>query len=225
MINGASSSAVQVGIRNPLTYVWSYNAGLLATAPLISTGAWHHITYTFDGTTHRLYVDGTAGTSSTTTAPQTATPTQTYLGSYDGINEFLYGSLDDVRVYNRLLSAADVTTLRNGGNPSPGAGGNHTFLDPFSADGDFVIGTGTVTGTSTLSVGGDWLNTGGTFTGTGLATMRGTSAGGVVTSNGSQFAALTVSGSGGTYTFSDPLVATGTFTDSGRRDGDRRQHD
>jgi len=64
LINGAAGSAVQVGIRNPLTYVWSYGAGMLATAPLIGTGAWHHLLYTFDGTTHRLYVDGVAGTSS-----------------------------------------------------------------------------------------------------------------------------------------------------------------
>jgi hypothetical protein len=211
LINLGTGSAIQVGIRNPDLIVWSYGGATLASGPLPTTGVWHHVLYTFDGTTHRVYLDGVAGTPSTAAA-QTSTPTQTYLGSYDGINEFLYGALDDVRVYNRLLSAADATTLYTGGNPSPGAGGNHTFADAFLSTGDFIIGTGSVTGTSTLSVGGSWVNSGGTFTGTGAVTLTGTSSGEVVTSNGSQFSSLTVNGSGGTYSIVDPLVDAGNLT-------------
>jgi hypothetical protein len=214
LINGGSGSAVQLGIRNDscsCLVAWSYGGGTLASAPLPSTGVWHHVAYTFDGTTHRVYVDGVAGTS-TTNAPQTATPTQTYLGSYDGVNEFLYGALDDVRVYNRTLTAAQITTLAGGSNLSPGVGGTHTFADAFVASDDLVIGTGTVTGTQTLSVGGSWLNNGGTFTGTGAVTLTGTIAGNVVVSNGSQFSSLTVSGSGGTYAVVDPLVDAGALT-------------
>ena len=203
LINGGSGSAVQVGIRNPNVVVWSYGGGTLASAPLIGTGAWHHIAYTFDGTTHRVYVDGVAGTP-TTNAPQTATPTETYLGSYDGANEFLQGALDDARVYNRALSPAEVTTLAGGSNLSPGVGGTHTFADTLTSTGDLVIGTGTVIGASPLNIGGSWLNTGGVFTGTGAVTLTATDAGNVVVSGGSSFQVLSVTGNGGTYTLRRP---------------------
>ena len=177
--------------------------------------------YSYDGLTHRVYLDGVAQTS-TTNAAQTSTPTQTYLGSYDGANEFLYGALDDVRVYNRALSAAEVTTLR-GGNNLAGVGGNHTFTDTFNSTADLLIAGGTLTGSSALNVGGSWNNQGELFTGTGAVTLTATDAGNVVVSNGSQFYSLTINGSGGTFTGAGTLV-TGDVHDWQRRHRDRRRH-
>ena len=217
LING--SSAVQLGIRNdmycptsptPCLDVWAFGGIQLAYMALPSTGVWHHVAYTFDGTTHRIYMDGVAGTS-TTTAPETATPSQVFLGSYNGTAEFLQGALDDVRVYNRALSPTEISTLAGGSDLNGGAGRTQTFTDAFSSSDDLVINVGTVTGTSALSVGGSWINHG-IFTGTGAVTLTGTLAGGAILSNGSQFTSLTVNGSGGTYAVIDPLVVTGSLT-------------
>ena len=194
LINGGSGSAVQVGIRNPNVVVWSYGGGTLASAPLTGTGAWHHITYTYDGTTHRLYLDGVAGTP-TTNPPQTSTPTQTYLGSYDGANEFLQGALDDVRVYNRALSPAEVTTLAGGSNL---AGRRrhphlHGYPDVDRRPGDRHRNRDR---REPAQHRGQLAQPGGVFTGTGAVTLTATDAGNVVVSGGSSFrcSASTVTG-------------------------------
>lgn len=209
LANSGSSSGVQVGIRGGGLTAWSWGGGTLISTSLPSTGVWHHVAYTWDGTNNQLYLDGVAATS-TTTAHQIATPSQAFLGTYDGADELLSGSLDDVRVYNRALSSTEVSTLAAGGTTSTTAG-THTFADAFSASGSFTISAGTVKGSSALTVGGSWVNSG-TFSGTGTVTLTGTTAGNSVVSGGSSFAALTVNGAGGTYTFSDAFTSTGNFT-------------
>jgi len=208
-ITDGSSSGIQVGVRGGGLAAWSWGGGILISTTLPTTGVWHHVGYTWDGTNNQLYLDGVAATS-TTTAHQVATPTQAMLGTYDGTSELLSGALDDVRVYSRTLSSTEVTTLSGGGTTSTIAG-THTFGDAFSATGTFTISAGTVKGSSALTVGGSWLNSG-TFSGTGTVTLTGTTAGNLVVSGGSSFAALTVNGTGGTYNLSDAFVSTGNFT-------------
>lgn len=71
---------------------------------------WHHLVYTYDGTTNRLYVDGTQRATSTT-APDTGPASNARLGAnFDGSEPFT-GLLDEVRVYDRALSAAEVAML------------------------------------------------------------------------------------------------------------------
>ena len=108
--NDAAQSAVQPGFRNGTFGVWSYGGSFLVSTTPASTGAWHHYAYTFDGTTHSLYVDGVLKNSSTHAA-QTAAPTKLEFGRWTGGSEYLNGSVDDVRIYTRALSAAEVATL------------------------------------------------------------------------------------------------------------------
>jgi len=108
--NDAAQSAVQPGFRNGTFGVWSYGGTFLVSTAPASTGAWHHYAYTFDGTTHSLYVDDVLKNSSTRAA-QTASPTKLEFGRWTGGSEYLNGSVDDVRIYTRALSAAEVATL------------------------------------------------------------------------------------------------------------------
>ncbi len=99
---------------------------------VISNGTWYHVAAVFDQTakTIQLYVDGTAqnlvkaaGTCGTATgtvldysACTTATASSTYdfvIGASHTNNEHFDGEVDDVRVYNRALSDAEVTALYN----------------------------------------------------------------------------------------------------------------
>ena len=110
LTNDPKQSGVQPGFRNGQFGVWKYGGTFLVTATPPSTGTWHHVAYTFDGTTHRLYVDGTLR-GSATTAPQTATPSKLEIGRWTGGNEWLRGKLDDIRLYARVLSPTEVTVL------------------------------------------------------------------------------------------------------------------
>jgi hypothetical protein len=71
---------------------------------------WHHLAYSYDGTTNRLYVDGVQRATSTT-APDTGPANNARLGAnFDGSEPFT-GLLDEVRIYNRALTAAEIASL------------------------------------------------------------------------------------------------------------------
>lgn len=78
-------------------------------------GGWHHIVGTFDGASVRLYVDGSEVGTGTSTTVSIAYNTlgDLFIGSY-GTQYPQYfafsGSIDEVRVWNTALSAAEVYT-------------------------------------------------------------------------------------------------------------------
>jgi chitodextrinase len=77
------------------------------------TSGWHLVTATFDGTTARLYVDSVLAASDTFTAPPN-TNLPLYIGRYYGASAYGWiGALDEVRIYNRALSSAEVIALFN----------------------------------------------------------------------------------------------------------------
>lgn len=95
------------------------------------TGGWHLITAIYDGQNKYLYRDGIRIGSQTATGAIGTTGTAiAYIGSSGGSDEFFNGKIDEARVYNRALSAADVSTLYNF------APGPYTYLS-------FDEGTGT----------------------------------------------------------------------------------
>jgi len=77
------------------------------------TSGWHLVTATFDGATARLYVDSVLAASDTFTAPPN-TNLPLYIGRYYGASAYGWnGAIDEVRLYNRALSAAEVSALFN----------------------------------------------------------------------------------------------------------------
>lgn len=87
-----------------------------------STG-WFHIGWVFQpntpNTRNIVYVNGVSvydATSTSITSPGSAT---IYLGGYkatNGNNRYYKGSLDDVRIYNRALTASEISAIYNGGS-------------------------------------------------------------------------------------------------------------
>jgi len=143
--NNASSSAVQAGIPTTGNVgVWKYGGTVLVSAAAPSANAWHHYAYTFDGTTHRIYIDGTQVATSTT-APNTASPAELNFGRWAGGNTNLSGYLDAVQIYNRALSASEVTNLSLAG----GLMGRWTFDEgsgSTTSDTTGIGGTGSLNG-------------------------------------------------------------------------------
>ncbi|MGI9111088.1 MAG: LamG-like jellyroll fold domain-containing protein, partial [Gaiellaceae bacterium] len=94
-------------------------ARLLDGIAAIPAGAWTHLAVTYDGTTQRLYVNGTqvatlavAGTILTSTSP-------VKIGGNSIWDEWFNGLIDEVRIYNRALSAAELQTDMNTSISSP----------------------------------------------------------------------------------------------------------
>ena len=74
----------------------------------ISPNAWHMLTRTYDGSTLSAYINGQLVGSQT--GPSNS-PTGITIGSAgDGLHGFI-GSLDDIYIYDRALSPAEVQTL------------------------------------------------------------------------------------------------------------------
>ncbi len=89
----------------------------------VNDGAWHHVAAVRirDNGDMRLYIDGTLEASRTNpSGPLNRTPRIT-LGSIQTNNNYFNGSLDDVRIYGRALSAMEIRALFDsaGGAPPP----------------------------------------------------------------------------------------------------------
>lgn len=117
----AASYALYTGHDGGLGFYVSGQLGYDFTAsPFASAdvwdGSWHLATGTFDGATVRLYVDGTEVGSGT---PRPAGITYNLvddndllIGHYDWCANLDYeGDVDDVRVYDRALTAQELKTL------------------------------------------------------------------------------------------------------------------
>ena len=87
-----------------------YNDGFSYTAD----NQWHQVTGTFDGTTIRMYKDGVFQTSYAGGALQSGTDVAG-IGGLPSVGctngQFFNGSIDDVRIYNRTLSPAEVKRM------------------------------------------------------------------------------------------------------------------
>lgn len=76
---------------------------------------WHHVVYTYDGTTHALYIDGAAPVTSTFAFTDKGKPNRCRIGkSSSGVVDPFRGFIDDVRVYSRALTPMEVASLKAG---------------------------------------------------------------------------------------------------------------
>jgi hypothetical protein len=105
----------------------------------LPTGTWSHLATTWDGTTIRLYVNGTEVAS----APQTGTlPASTGALSIGGNSiwgEYFNGTIDEVRVYRRALTAGEINTDmgKSVGDAAPPASASQ--IGTFSAPIDWPV--------------------------------------------------------------------------------------
>ncbi len=92
----------------------TFNGSVIGVASIstISNGNWYHITGVYDGTTYRLYFNGTQNNTAVAAAP-TATTNLTEIGAVDakGVpSNFWNGFIDEVRISNTARSANWIAT-------------------------------------------------------------------------------------------------------------------
>ena len=90
--------------------VWNPDNRLLSTNP-VSPGVWTHVVATWDGSTKRLYIDGTLDTSEPFAGPIFDTTEPVRVGAFGTASSghsFLNGSIDSPAIHTTALTPAEV---------------------------------------------------------------------------------------------------------------------
>jgi hypothetical protein len=110
-LSTAAGGRIKLGVRTGGITMWRSAGPVLQVAA--SAGVWHHVVYSYDGTTQRLYLDG-AQADTTTASVDVGPVTVLRLGTQQSLSELYAGDLDEVRIYDRALSSAEVRALASG---------------------------------------------------------------------------------------------------------------
>jgi hypothetical protein len=106
-----------------LIHKWKSDALKVATKKALTTGKWHHVFVTYDGTGKpggmKIYIDGKQEPTiieANTLKSTTKSKTDLRIGRRSPGSAFTGGMVDDVRIYGRKLAASEVSILA-GDNP------------------------------------------------------------------------------------------------------------
>src|SRR5262249_13520304 len=120
-------------------------------------GQWYNVGMTFDGSALRLYVNGSQVASGATTKVIAYDTDPLTIGAEyenNSLNYFVSGSIDAALLYNRALTAAEMTTITQY-VPVPGTGltqtagattvnGTLVVSSPVTVNGGTLKGSGTI---------------------------------------------------------------------------------
>jgi hypothetical protein len=76
----------------------------------VALNVWTHLALTFDGTTLRMFVNGVQASSTSVAGAAVVTSGPLRIGGNSVWGEYFKGLIDEVRIYNRALSAAEIQT-------------------------------------------------------------------------------------------------------------------
>ncbi|HYP99401.1 MAG TPA: LamG domain-containing protein [Polyangiaceae bacterium] len=106
----SATGAHLVGVHSGTSFV-----DLASAAPSLTDKVWHQIVVCWSSAKVELYIDGNSvgSTANPKVLPsQLGASSTNYLGrSRDGSKLAMFGELDDLRLYDRVLSAADIKSL------------------------------------------------------------------------------------------------------------------
>jgi hypothetical protein len=93
----------------PATHIFTNaDRGVSGTAG-VPLDSWTHLAATYDGTTQRLFVNGVQVATKAMTGPiKVSTGALRFGGNGTWSDEWFAGLLDELRVYNRALSATEI---------------------------------------------------------------------------------------------------------------------
>ncbi len=90
-------------------------ASVSADSVIIKTGTWYYLTYTYDGTTAKFYINGVLKDSVNQTAAFTPNNNDLFIGKHENppYPYFFNGVIDEIRIYNKALKPGAVLALSN----------------------------------------------------------------------------------------------------------------
>ncbi len=98
-----------------LTFRIFSDVDVMQSAGTIANNTWTHVAFTYDGATAKVYLNGALDNSISLVATPTQSSAPLYIGRR---SDGLYSGVryDEVRIYNRVITAAEATAHYNGGN-------------------------------------------------------------------------------------------------------------
>lgn len=107
------NDAIEFGLQNSTTMqVWTSGGGSLNVTYSLGYGAWHHVAVVGNGTDLRIYLDGNlAGTGGSATSSYGSSSYAFNIGGggiWDATGNWFTGWIDEVALYDKALSAADI---------------------------------------------------------------------------------------------------------------------
>jgi hypothetical protein len=112
------------GSGKPAGHVFT-TSDLRADGPAgVALKTWTHLATTYDGATLRLYVNGTQVASKAVTGLATTSGSPLRFGGNNVWPEWFKGQIDNVRIYSRALTAAEIGADRT----APVSGGSSAML-------------------------------------------------------------------------------------------------
>jgi hypothetical protein len=134
VIKGDRTYALQQGWDNYIQFV-IYDGAWYSARYLVNSSfnnVWHHLAGTYNGSQVKLYVDGVLRMTTNHTGAIGSGAYNVQLGKCAEVTDRLYnGVLDDVRIYNRALSATEITQLYQwSGDTGSVSGGAGYVLQP-----------------------------------------------------------------------------------------------
>ncbi len=117
-VGGAAKDFGLALVGNKAAFGVGQNDLTITSSVAINDGNWHHLAATFDATsgTMQLFVDGIKRAAATGPASARTAPATLTLGSIAGVTGFLNGSLDEARLYNKVLSQDEINRLSQTGS-------------------------------------------------------------------------------------------------------------
>jgi len=117
---------------------------------IVTGGQWHHYAATYDGSEGRIYIDGVLDVTSPGTGQINLSSSDLYIGENSGATgRLLHGLLDEVRLYSRALTEAEILGVMAGAgaeypfasapNPADGALHADTWVTLSWRAGDFTV--------------------------------------------------------------------------------------
>jgi len=111
---------IRVGAVDRLRFVISSAAGVQVVASsttAVAAGQFYHVAGSYDGSSAKLYVNGALEDQQAASFPLDYGTRPVFIGtSEEGHNGRLKGVVDEVSIYNRALSAAEIQAIFNAGS-------------------------------------------------------------------------------------------------------------
>lgn len=142
--SAGSALALALGENDRVQYYNYADTSTYYFSTHITASRWYHIALTYNGSSFQPYFNGNADGSAVTRSLTGGGSYAAKIGSYDGASTYFAGTLDDIRIYNRALTATEVTALYQSGAARLKAPSNLGLVGYWAFD----EGTGTKAGDS-----------------------------------------------------------------------------
>jgi prepilin-type N-terminal cleavage/methylation domain-containing protein len=109
----AEYSPFQIYITGHTLFFYGGSGLTISASPSISTGTWHYVDFVGTSVGHFIYVDGALASDPNNTSPSGAPSSKLFIGEYYNSGLTWSGNIDDIRLYNRALSAAEIQAMYN----------------------------------------------------------------------------------------------------------------